>query len=214
MKLVSINVSQPVTVTFQGEEVSTGIFKKPMQGSVAVHKNNLAGDGQADLAVHGGVDKAVYAYSLDHYAYWQQALRRDSMPYGQFGENLTISGLSEAECFIGDHWQIGTAVFAITQPRQPCFKLGVRFNDTDMPKRFTQSGLTGVYLKVLQEGIITAGDEIKILKRGPGSVNVNELFRAFMGPALPGSQDIYKRALQIAELSDSWRQKIATRMHR
>jgi MOSC domain-containing protein YiiM len=212
MQIVSINVSKPIVVESAGKQVSTGIFKSPIPGPVAVNKLNIQGDGQADLSVHGGVDKAVYAYSLDHYAYWAQTLQRTALPYGQFGENLTIGGLNESECCIGDRWRIGTAEFAITQPRQPCFKLGIRFNDDDMPKRFTKSGLTGVYLKVLREGTIAVGDEVTVLERGHGNVTVLEAFRAYMNPAAPASQAVYARVLQVQHLADVWRTKIATRL--
>jgi len=212
MKIVSINVSMPVVVESAGEKVSTGIFKQSVPGPVVVNTLNIQGDGQADLSVHGGVDKAVYAYSLDHYAYWAQTLQRDALPYGQFGENLTIAGLSESECCIGDRWRIGTVEFAITQPRQPCFKLGIRFGDDEMPKRFAKSGLTGVYLKVLREGMMAVGDEIKVLERGHGNVTVLEAFRAFMNPAAPASKEVYARALQVQHLADVWRTRIATRL--
>jgi MOSC domain-containing protein YiiM len=212
MKIVSINVSTPIVVESAGKMVSTGIFKSPIPGPVAVSKLNIEGDGQADLSVHGGVDKAVYAYSLDHYAYWAQTLQRDALTYGQFGENLTIAGLNEEECCIGDRWRIGTAEFAITQPRQPCFKLGIRFEDDDMPKRFSKSGLTGAYLKVLREGTVALGDEVKVLERGHGNVTVLEAFRAFMNPAAPASQAVYARVLQVQHLADVWRTKLATRL--
>jgi len=212
MKLVSINVSKPIVVESAGKKVSTGIFKTPISGPVVVTTLNIEGDGQADLTVHGGVDKAVYAYSLDHYTYWSQTLERDALPHGQFGENLTIEGLNESECCIGDRWRIGTAEFAITQPRQPCFKLGIRFGDDDMPKRFTKSGLTGAYLKVLREGMISVGDEVKVLARGYGNVSVLEAFRAYMNPAAPASQEVYARVLRVQHLADVWRTKIATRL--
>jgi MOSC domain-containing protein YiiM len=177
-----------------------------------VTKTNLAGDGQADLTVHGGEDKAVYAYSLDHYAYWQLALKSEALPFGQFGENLTIRGLDETESCIGDHWEVGTAIFAITQPRQPCYKLGVRFRDREMPKRFAQSGRTGVYLKVLREGTLASGDEVVVLRRGIGGVTVQELFRAYMNPSQAESKEVLRKALEVADLSNAWRQTIAARV--
>jgi MOSC domain-containing protein YiiM len=214
MKIVSLNVSKPIVVESAGKMVSTGIFKTPVPGPLEVRKLNIDGDGQADLTVHGGVDKAVYAYSLDHYPYWEKTLQRAALPHGQFGENLTIAGLNEAECCIGDRWRIGTAEFAITQPRQPCFKLGIRFGDDDMPKRFTQSGLTGAYLKVLREGTIAVGDEVHVLERGQASVSVLEAFRAYMNPASPVSKDVYARALQVQHLAGTWREKFASRVNR
>lgn len=214
MKIVSVNVSLPVKVEYNGEQVTTGFFKKPVSGSVLVRKTNLAGDGQADLTVHGGEDKAVYAYSHDHYEYWQRTLSRDPMPPGQFGENLTVSGLDETTSCIGDHWQIGSAQFAITQPRMPCFKLAMKFDDVHMPRRFTKSGLSGVYLSVQREGMLASGDEIKLLKRGTAEVSVMELLRAHTNPALSESKAVYRRVLQVKELAAEWREKIASRLER
>jgi len=212
MKVVSVNVSLPIEVEFRGELISTGIFKKPVAGGVIVNKSHLSGDGQADLTVHGGEDKAVYAYSLDHYEYWQRVLRRDTLPPGQFGENLTIARLDEATSCIGDHWQIGTAIFAITQPRMPCHKLGIRFNDMNMPKLFSRARRNGVYLKVLREGIVATGDEVKLLQRGVDAVYVQEILQAYMSPKLAASKQAYRRVLRVSELSNEWRAKIAARL--
>jgi MOSC domain-containing protein YiiM len=213
MKVLSINVGKPIAVEFDGKLVSTGIFKSPIAGQVSVGKYNLAGDGQADLTVHGGEDKAVYAYPFEHYEYWRHELDRDDMPYGLFGENLTVSGLSESESCIGDRWKIGTALFAITQPRQPCFKLGIRFNDSAMPRRFAKSELTGVYLKVLHEGFVEAGDSIELVERGYGGLPVRELFHAYMHPGESTSRSAFRKALEIADLSAAWRTSIAARVH-
>jgi MOSC domain-containing protein YiiM len=211
MKIVSINVSLPIDVEFRGETISTGIFKKPVEGAVIVHRLHLSGDGQADLTVHGGEDKAVYAYSFDHYEYWQRLLKRQPLPHGQFGENLTVAGLDEQTSHIGDRWQIGTAQFAITQPRMPCHKLGVRFGDMEMPKLFSKSERNGVYLKVLREGMITAGDEIKLLERG-SDVTVKEILQAYMDPKSAASRSVYRRVLQAKDLAAEWREKIAARL--
>lgn len=143
MRLVSIHVSLPRPVAHGETAVMTGIFKTAVAGTVAVGWLNLAGDGQADLIHHGGESKAVYAYSLDHYAYWRDRLARDELPHGQFGENLTIAGLDESRSCIGDQLQIGNALFAISQPRVPCFKLGIRFSDARLPRLFAQSLRTG-----------------------------------------------------------------------
>ena len=196
----------------EAKKVLTGIFKKPVQGSVVVGKLNLAGDGQADLTVHGGEDKAVYAYSLDHYSYWEQLLHRSDMPPGQFGENLTIAGLDETVSCIGDHLQIGTAVFAITQPRVPCYKLGIRFGDMEVPKLFSKAARTGFYLKVLQEGALSAGDEIRVLQPGPGRIAVKELFLAYMTAQSQNSKDVLRRAASVPDLAAEWRQKILRRI--
>jgi MOSC domain-containing protein YiiM len=177
-----------------------------------VTKHNLAGDGQADLSVHGGVDKAVYTYSLDHYAYWQRALHRDSLPYGQFGENLTIAGLDETLSCIGDHLQIGTAEFAITQPRVPCFKLGIRFGNPDVPKLFSKAALPGFYLKIIREGVIDTENEVILLRRGLGAVSAKELYVAFFSPRSNESNQVLTRALAVPELAAEWRNAIEARV--
>lgn len=212
MKLVSINVSKPVEVDYEGKKVATGIFKTPIEGAVSVGKVNVQGDGQADLTVHGGIDKAVYAYSRDHYGFWEEALHRSSLPMGMFGENLTIEGLDESVSCIGDHLQIGSVVFAITQPRVPCFKLGIRFDDMEMPKRFSKAARTGFYLKVLVEGSLCVGQEIRILQKGVGRVAVRDLFTSYMNPQSAESKAILRRAAAVPELASEWRSKILRRI--
>jgi MOSC domain-containing protein YiiM len=212
VKVVSVNVSTPISVEHEGKKVSTGIFKKPVQGAVRVNKLNLEGDGQADLTVHGGENKAVYAYSFDHYPYWEQSLHRSDLPRGQFGENLTIAGLDETVSCVGDHLQIGSAVFAITQPRVPCFKLGIRFGDMEVPKLFTKSARTGFYLKVLQVGSLTAGDAVQLVQPGVERVAVRDLFVAYMAPQATESKEVLRRAAAVPELAEEWRQKILRRL--
>src|SRR5579872_2629722 len=160
MKVLSVNVAMPRAVSIHGKQVETGIFKTPVSGPVAVGNLNLAGDGQADLSVHGGPDKAVYVYPSEHILHWKQALHRDDLGPGSFGENLTVEGLSENEIAIGDEFAIGTARFVVTQPRLPCFKLALALETPSIPKTFMESGRTGFYLRVLQEGSIAAGDAI------------------------------------------------------
>jgi MOSC domain-containing protein YiiM len=212
MQVISINVSRPVAVSHDGASVRTGIFKVPVLGPVRVGTTNLEGDEQADLAVHGGASKALYAYSLDHYPYWQQQLGMESMPHGQFGENLTVAGLDEEASCVGDHLAIGTARFAITQARVPCFKLGIRLGNPLMPKLFTQAERTGFYLKVLDEGVIVAGDEVRAVRADPARVPVKALFQAYMAPKSAGAREVLRRALDVADLSPSWRQGIAQRL--
>ena len=185
-----------------------------MPGSVRVDRLNLVGDRQADLVNHGGEDKAVYAYSLDHYAYWQDLLNRDSMPYGQFGENLTVAGLDESKSYIGDHLQIGSTLMAITQPRVPCFKLGIRMENKEMPKLFSKSARTGFYLKVLAEGTVEAEDTIEIVQRGNGAISVNRLFEALFHPRTHNAVDVLEQALDVPELSQEWRKQIEDRLKR
>jgi len=212
MRLVSVNVSNPVEVRYGERLIRTGIFKAPVAGPVRVHSGNLAGDGQADLDNHGGEHKAVYAYSLDHYGYWRNTLGREDMPYGQFGENLTVSGLDESESCVGDQIRIGSALFTITQPRVPCFKLGIRLGDAKMPKLFSESARPGFYLKVVREGVLEAGDTVEVLQRGHGRVAIRPLFEAYLRPGDKDAARILMRALEVPELSPEWRAQIAKRL--
>jgi MOSC domain-containing protein YiiM len=211
MKLLSINVSLPVTVEQAGKTFSSAIFKKPVTGPVFVHKMNLAGDRQADLKNHGGEDKAVYAFSFDHYAYWGTLLHKPDMPYGQFGENLTIAGLDEASLYIGDHLKIGSCLLEISQPRIPCFKLGIIMGTPDMPRLFIEHGATGIYFRVLQEGEIFAGNPVDIVSRGKHRLAVKTLFTSYFDPDLqnPG---VLETALEIPELAAEWREKILKKL--
>ncbi len=176
MKLLSINVSKPKPIQYGGKTVHTGIFKEPVSGTVMLREKNIDGDGQGDLRVHGGTYKAIYGYPFEHYAYWQQELRRDDLRYGQFGENLTVEGLLEAEVHIGDVFQIGSAVrLQITQPRVPCFKLAYKMGLPEFPKQFLESRRVGFYFRVLEEGEITAGDTIARIETAPEPMSVTEI---------------------------------------
>ena len=203
MRLLSLNVGLPRQVRFQGELVTTGIFKKPVHGSVRLRKLNLEGDKQADLKVHGGVDKAVYAYAGEHYDYWRQELPDMSLPWGMFGENFTTEGMFEESVNIGDQFKVGTANLIATQPRMPCYKLGVKFGSMDMIKRFLASGLTGVYFKVMKEGELEQGDEIKLIKKAENSVTVKDIVRIYT----IDKDDIQtiERAIKIKDLPNGWR---------
>jgi MOSC domain-containing protein YiiM len=214
MTLISINVSQPEAVAYGDTRVTTGIFKRPVMGAVAVRQLNLDGDGQADRINHGGESKAVYAYSLDHYDYWREALGRNDMPYGQFGENLTVAGLDEAQLCVGDQLQIGDALFTISQPRVPCFKLGIRFADKRVPKMFAVSLRTGFYLRVWQEGTIKAGDTVDVVARGAGGLSIRSLFDAYLKPNDREALRVLARAVEIPELSPQWREHIDERLAR
>jgi len=203
LRLLSLNVGLPRQVRFQGELVTTGIFKEPVQGSVKLRKLNLEGDKQADLKVHGGVDKAVYAYAGEHYDYWRQELPDMSLPWGMFGENFTTEGMFEESVNIGDQFKVGTANLIATQPRMPCYKLGVKFGSMDMIKRFLASGLTGVYFKVMKEGELEQGDEIKLIKKDENSVTVKDIVRIYT----IDKDDIQtiERAIKIKDLPNGWR---------
>jgi MOSC domain-containing protein YiiM len=176
MKVLSVNRSLPRTVLISGKEVSTGIYKEPASGPVTVHKLGLEGDGQADLTVHGGPFQALYAYPIEHYAHWQsQVLEAGPLSYGAFGENLTLSGLLETEVCVGDVHRIGGVLLQVTAPRIPCFKLGHKLNRPNILKPFLQSGRSGFYYRVLQEGMISSGQSLEIVARDSHGITVRTL---------------------------------------
>jgi MOSC domain-containing protein YiiM len=183
MKLVSVQVGRPRTVQWHGKPVSTGIYKEPVAGRVMLHRLNLDGDQQADLTVHGGRDKAVYVYPSEHYPIWQAECPDMPLSYGMFGENFTTKGLNERSVHIGDQFRIGGAVVEVTQPRLPCYKLGIRFGRSDMPKRFHASGRCGFYLAVLREGEVGAGDVWERIARNEEQVSVIERYRQYFQEA-------------------------------
>jgi MOSC domain-containing protein YiiM len=199
----SVNVGLPREVEWRGRWVSTGIFKEPVEGPVAVAGINLDGDEQADLQLHGGRDKAVYVYPAEHYSYWQDELGH-ALPWGMFGENLTVEGMpDEDEVAIGDRLRIGTATFVITQPRLPCFKLGIRFNDAGMVRRFLEAARTGYYLRIETAGQLEAGDDVEIVARDAAAVPVSEVTRL-------ATRDRYdaaglRRVLGVDALPEVWR---------
>jgi MOSC domain-containing protein YiiM len=202
MRVVSVNVGLPRVHTWQRRFVRTGIFKDPVPGPVAVRKHNLDGDAQADLSVHGGPDKAVYAYPSDHYPAWQALLGRD-LPPAAFGENLTTEGLIEDQVHIGDEFRVGTARLVVTQPRMPCYKLALRFDDTGMVKNFVRVGRPGIYFAVLEEGEVSPGDPIERLAEGVNRVTLTEMF-ALMLDKSPDPAAI-RRLLEVPALAADWR---------
>jgi MOSC domain-containing protein YiiM len=198
-----VNVSKPKDVVHDGAVVSTGIFKEPVKGRLWVRKLGIEGDGQADLTAHGGPDQAVYAYPVEHYAYWEEQLGRDPLPFGQFGENLSITGIDEASARVGDTLKIGTAVLQVTQPRLPCYKLGIRMGaGKTFPKRFQKSGRVGFYLRVIKEGELAAGDRIERIDV-PDSVTIIEFLKVY-GSKRPSRRAI-SRVLAAPGLSHAWR---------
>jgi MOSC domain-containing protein YiiM len=173
MQLVSVNVGLPRTIRVADRKIYTGIYKSEVKGPVAVRRLNLEGDRQADLRVHGGERKAVYAYPVEHYPFWGSVYPELELPWGSFGENLTTSGMTESTVSIGDQFRIGSAVLQVTQPRMPCFKLATKFDDDDIIETFTASGRSGFYFSVVQEGEIKAGDAIELIKHDPDALTVS-----------------------------------------
>ncbi len=203
MRLLSINLSLPKPVPHKGREVATGIFKEPVEGPIRVGRLNLEGDGQADLVAHGGACKAVYAYPFEHYDYWSRELGRTDFAFGQFGENFTVGGLLEEEVLIGDLLKIGDAVLEVTQPRMPCFKLGIRMGGLDdFPQTFLKSGLVGFYLRVVQEGPIVAGAAIERIKTDPNSMSVRGISELMHFDK--GNTEDAKKALSLEALAPGW----------
>lgn len=202
MHILSINVGMPREVEWQGERVLTGIFKEPVAGRLHLRMLNLDGDAQADLTVHGGPDKAVYAYPFEHYAGWEKFVSRHLSP-GAFGENLTTAGFLEDQVHIGDEYRIGTARIVVTQPRMPCYKLGIRFGDSSMVKAFLKARRPGIYFSVREEGIVSAGDAIELVHADERQVSVTDLLELILnkGPAL---EDV-ERVLAIPGLAAVWR---------
>jgi len=197
-------------VQWRGKTVTTSIFKAPVSGRVRVNRLNLAGDEQSDLTVHGGVDKAVYVYPSEHYQYWRELLPDFPLPWGAFGENFTTDGLFEEDIRIGDRLGIGSAEFEATQPRMPCFKLGIRFDRADMVKRFLRSGRSGFYLRVLKEGAVSAGDAVTFIARDEHAVSVADVVSLYV--ADDSNQDLLRRASHLPALPEDWRDYFRKRL--
>lgn len=208
-KLLSVNVSLPVTVPYGQKEVSTGIFKEPVAGEVAVTKRGLPGDGQADLVHHGGPDKAVCVYSFAHREHWENAWGKE-MAYAAFGENFSVEGARETEVCVGDVIRAGTALFQVSQARLPCFKLGLKHGLPELPQEVQRTGYTGFYLRVLEEGAVRAGDELTLVSRHARRMTVAEAARIM----LFGKQELAasERLLAIPELAESWKETLAERV--
>jgi MOSC domain-containing protein YiiM len=204
MKILSINVGLPKTLLIDGKPTQTAIFKQPIAGAVKVTKLNLQGDQQADLSVHGGPDKAVYVYSSANILYWRRHLQREDLGPGSFGENLTVEELLDEEVAIGDELEAGTARFQVAQPRLPCFKLAAKLRLPDFPKVFLESGRTGFYLRVLKEGLVSAGDPIRRIEaRDPRRVTVADFTKLYRDHDAPG--DLLARALSLDALPEGWK---------
>ena len=211
MRVLSVNLGLPREVEWRNEPVTTAIHKAAVSGPVRVRRLNLDGDRQADLSVHGGPDKAVYVYPSEHYPFWKEELPGVALPWGAFGENLTVEGVNETAVRVGDVLRAGTAEFIVTQPRLPCYKLNIRFQRPDMVKRFLRSGRTGFYLAVIKEGELAAGEEIELLPTDRSAVTIPEVVTLYTSKTRDGA--LLQRAIATPALPQSWReyfQKLAT----
>jgi MOSC domain-containing protein YiiM len=204
MKLISVNVGRPRLVQSNGETVSTAIYKDAETGPVQVAKLNLDGDRQADLNVHGGVNKAVYAYPVEHYEFWRERYPDFPWQWGAFGENLTVEGILEGDLHVGDQVAIGSVLLTVTQPRTPCFKLGIKFGTNRILKEFLESGRSGFYFSVAREGELEAGDEIRVIPAGAGQITIAEANHLMVAKSVPS--ELLQRALGSANLSKNWRE--------
>jgi MOSC domain-containing protein YiiM len=213
MKIFSLNVGVPREVEWHAGSVSTGIYKQPVEGRVKLRRLNLDGDRQADLTVHGGPYKAVYCYPHEHYAYWKNALPNRDLPIGVFGENFTTEGMLETDVHLGDEFRVGSAEVTVTQPRLPCFKLGIRFDDGLMVKRFLASGKSGFYLSVKKAGEVGAGDEITPIARNPEAVSIAEFNRLYIAKHYdPDDVNVIRKFLKIASLPEDWKEEFRQRL--
>jgi MOSC domain-containing protein YiiM len=206
MKVVSLNIGLPREVAWRGGTVTTGIYKDPVAGRISLRRLNLDGDRQADLSVHGGEHKAVYCYPIEHYGWWTEELGGRELPFGMFGENLTTEGLAESSVHLGDQFSIGTTQVVVTQPRMPCYKLGIKFHSDDMVRRFLASRRTGFYLAVLREGAVGAGDAIVLVERDRHGVAVADITRLYVAKTFTREDIALARiALEVEALPESWK---------
>ena len=212
MEIVSINVGLPREVSWKGKTVSTGIYKSPVEGPVKLTTLNLDGDGQADLSVHGGPDKAVYAYPAEHYGFWREELSDSELSWGAFGENFTTQGLLEEDLNIGDTFRIGSAVVRVSQPRMPCYKLGIRLGRADIVKRFLASRRSGFYLSVLEEGTVQAGDTFVYVERDTRELSVADVLRIYAFDK--NDWATIRRAVELDSLAESWRSYFQERLEK
>jgi len=210
MKILSINVSEPQKVIFNGKELITSIYKKPVSNKVAVSSQGIEGDRQADLTVHGGYDKAVYAYSYAHYQTWGEKLNNDFKEYGLVGENLTIDDFNEEDINIGDQFKINECLLQVSQPRIPCYKIGIKLNSRDFPRMFSQSGLLGSYLRVIHDGEITSGDEIQKVHAENNSMSLKDISNLLFVDVK--NIELMKKALDIKPLTEEIKEKFRERL--
>jgi MOSC domain-containing protein YiiM len=206
MKIVSLNVGLPREVLWHGQPVTTGIFKSPTTERIRLRKLNLDGDRQADLTVHGGEHKAVYCYPVEHYDYWRKKLPGRDLPPGAFGENLTTEGLLEENVHLGDRFAINDAEVVVTQPRLPCYKLGIRFGSDEMVKKFLASRRIGFYLAVTREGTVAAGDEIVPVTQKASKISIADFMRFFLAKSLnDADRDTLQELYALPSVPDDWK---------
>lgn len=211
MKILSVNLSLPRQIVHEGKSISTGIYKSSVHRRVRVGTLNIEGDSQADLSVHGGPSKAVYAYPSEHYADWRRELPGMEMPWGTFGENLTLQGLLENDVCIGDRFRMGTTVLMVTQPRLPCYKLGIKFGWDDMPERFLDSRRTGFYCAVIQKGELGEGDTVEPIHHDAGQISIADILHLLYDHELQDPH-LFKRAMNVEALSSGWRRRLQTKL--
>lgn len=211
-RILSVNISLPREIDYGGQKISTGIFKEPIEGRITLRTLNLDGDRQADLSVHGGPDKAVYAYPVEHYEYWHSVFPDLVMPNGMFGENLTVEGLIESEISVGDVFRIGSATVIATQPRMPCYKLGVKFGRMDVIKKFLASGRSGIYFKVSKEGEVATGDTIHQITKDPNQITISDIVRLYSIER----EDLQtmRRAVKVDALPKGWKRYFLEQIQR
>jgi MOSC domain-containing protein YiiM len=204
-KLISVNVGLPREIFWKGKTVTTGFFKLPVDGHVPLREHNLEGDGQADLSVHGGPTKAVYVYPIKHYDYWRGKIKDDELAWGSFGENFTVDGLDEDTVYIGDEFQVGSARVVVTEPRMPCFKLGIRFKRPDIVKQFLESQRTGFYFGVVKSGMVQTGDHVDRIVKHPIGLSVADVTRLYTTERT--NEALLQKALTVPVLPEEWRDR-------
>lgn len=203
MKIISVNVARPRLVEWNDQIVSTGIYKMPVAGRVILRTLNLDGDQQADLTVHGGLTKAAYVYPAEHYSYWRDELPGTPLPWGMFGENFSTEGLNELAVNIGDRYRVGSAEVTVTEPRMPCYKLGIKFGRSDIIRKFLASARTGFYFSVQREGEVGSGDDIELIARDANDVTVADITGLYSENK--GDVEMLRRAIALESLPESWR---------
>lgn len=209
INVLSVNIGMPQEVPFQNKSIQTGIYKKPVSEPVFVSHFKMEGDGQADLTVHGGLDKAVCVYCFEHYPYWEETLGQKLSP-GAFGENLTISGATEEDIMIGDIYQMGEVVFQVSLPRQPCYKLSVKWNEPPLPMMIKETGYTGFYFRILQEGIIECGEKLRLVERHPDAVSIS--FANYIKYKDKQNKEGLQKLVQLNELAEVWKSGFQNRL--